>query len=73
MNESEERYLFDDEECYLFFTPVKYTDWMMVTVVPCQSVDKARLIYCLKILSLVFLIMLVLILINYFYLKKKSD
>ena len=70
MNESETRYLFDDEECYLFFTPVKYTDWMMVTVVPCRSVDTAGLIYCLKFISIVILIMLVLILINYYYLRR---
>jgi len=72
MNESDMRYLFDDEECYIFFTPVKYTDWMMVTVVPCLSVDTAGLIYCLQITSLVFLIMLVLILINYFYLRRET-
>ena len=72
MNESDKRYLFDNEECYLFFTPVKYTDWMMVTVVPCQSVNTAGLIYCLQFMSLVFLIMLILILVNYFYLRRET-
>ena len=72
MNESEMRYLFDDEECYLFFTPVKYTDWMMVTVVPCQSVNTAGLVYCLQVMSQVFLIMLILILANYFYLRRET-
>ena len=72
MNESDMKYLFDDEECYLFFTPVKYTDWMMVTVVPCQSVNTAGLIYCLQAMSLVFLIMLILILVNYFYLRRET-
>ena len=72
MNESDMRYMFDDEECYIFFTPVKYTDWMMVTVVPCQSVDMAGLVYCLQIIPLVFVIMLVLILINYLYLRHET-
>ncbi|MBP5799714.1 MAG: hypothetical protein J6W43_07370 [Prevotella sp.] len=73
MNESDVKYIFDNEECYLFFTPVKHTDWMMVTVVPCQSVNTAGLVYCLQIMSQVFLIMLVLILINYFYLRRETN
>ena len=73
MNESEVKYLFDDEECYLFFTPVKYTDWMMVTVVPCQPVDHVGLFYCLHVTLLVMLLMLVLILINYIYLKSRNS
>ena len=73
MNESDVKYTFDGEECYLFFTPVKYTDWMMVTVVPCQPVDDVGLYYCLHITFLVFLAMLVLILINYIYLKSRNS
>ena len=73
MNESDVKYAFDGEECYLFFTPVKYTDWMMVTVVPCQPVDAVGLYYCLHITFLVFLAMLALILINYIYLKSRNS
>ena len=73
MNESEVRFTFDDEDCFLFFTPVKYTDWMMVTVVPCKSADWAGILYCLEITFLVFLMMLVLILVNYIYLKSRNS
>lgn len=73
MNESEVRFTFDDEDCFLFFTPVKHTDWMMVTVVPCKSADWAGILYCLEITFLVFLMMLVLILVNYIYLKSRNS
>jgi hypothetical protein len=73
MNESDVRYTFDGEDCYLFFTPVKYTTWMMVTVVPCRAVDWAGLHYCFQITLLAILMMLVLILINYIYLKSRNS
>lgn len=73
MNESDVRYTFDGEDCYLFFTPVKHTTWMMVTVVPCRAVDWAGLHYCFQITLLAILMMLVLILINYIYLKSRNS
>ena len=73
MNESDVKYTFDGEECYLFFTPVKYTDWMMVTVVPCQPVDAVGLYYTFYVAILIFLAMLVLLAINYFYIKSRNS
>ena len=33
------RCMVNGEECFLFYTPVKYTKWMMVSVVPCHAID----------------------------------
>ena len=73
IDESDTKYYFNDEESYLFFTPVKYTDWMMVKVVPCQPVDAVGLYYTFYVAILIFLAMLVLLAINYFYIKSRNS
>lgn len=73
IDESDTKYYFNDEESYLFFTPVKYTDWMMVKVVPCQPVDAVGLYYTFDVAIMIFLAMLVLLAINYFYIKSRNS
>ena len=38
-NKSPERFIIDGTECFLFYMPVKYTQWILVTVVPCKAID----------------------------------
>jgi hypothetical protein len=68
--ESEIKYLFEDQECYLFFTPLKYTDWMMVSVVPCQSIDMLGITYGLEIIGVLLLAMLTFILLNFYFVRR---
>lgn len=65
--ESQQKFLFDGTECYLFYTPVKYTRWMMVSVVPCKSIDMPGIYYGLKILGIFIVAMLLIALLCYHY------
>ena len=66
-NESSERYLFRGEECYFFYTPLKYTNWMMVTVVPCRSIDMLGFWQCLRVLLIVAFGIVALLALGYYY------
>ena len=68
-NETLERYMFNGEESYFFYTPLKYTDWMMVTVVPCRQIDVIGAVYVLKLMAFVLLGFLVLVAVAYIYIK----
>ena len=69
-DETQERYLFNGEESYFFYTPMKYTDWTMVTVVPCRQIDMLGMIYVLKLMAYVLVGMFVLVAVAYVYMKK---
>lgn len=75
--ESDKRYLFKGEDCFLFYTPLKYTNWMMVTVVPCRLIDMQVLAYELKIVAMLLAAILLLVIVAYVYirieLKKKYE
>jgi len=68
-NETQATYLFNGEECYFFYTPLKYTGWMMVTVVPCQTIDVLALMYVLKLMAFVLLGMVMLVAVAFVYMK----
>ena len=68
-NETQERYKFDGVESYFFYTPLKYTDWVMVTVVPCHQIDMLGTMYVLKLMAYVLFGMIVLVVVAYIYLK----
>ena len=70
-NEAEESYKFNGEKCYFFYTPLKYTDWMMVTVVPCQTIDMIGLMYALKTMAFGLVAMLTLVGVAYLMLRKR--
>lgn len=69
-NKRPERYLVNGEECYLFYMPVKYTQWILVTVVPCKAVDTLCYLNGATVLLIVFIPLLLLIFVGYFYMKK---
>lgn len=66
-NESSEKYIISGEESYLFFTPLKYTNWMMVTVVPCRSIDMLGIEQCLRVFAIVAVGLIILLLLVFYY------
>ena len=68
-NETEKSYLFYGERCYFFYTPLKYTGWRMVTVVPCQVIDMLAVMHILKQIAFMLLGMLLLVAVVFFYMK----
>ena len=71
-NESEQRFTFEGEECYLFYTPVKYTQWMMVSVVPCQLIDMLGMSYGLRHVIMLVLAMLLIVGLCYYYISHEE-
>lgn len=63
------RFIVNGEECYLFYTPVKYTKWLLVSVVPCQPIDMLGYVNAGKRLVIILPAMLLLLLVAYFYMK----
>ena len=70
--ETTERYLFNGEESYFFYTPLKYTDWMLVTVVPCRQMDMLASFYVLRLLGVFLLGVMALIVVAYIYLRTEN-
>lgn len=68
-NESAESFLFRGEECYFFYIPLKYTNWIMVTVVPCRSIDMMVIERCLRVFAIVAIGMFVMLLLGYYYIR----
>lgn len=64
-----EKYLYDGQKCYIFYAPVKYTDWTMVTVVPWESIDTVGILNGCKILLFIFIIMLVAVVACYYLMR----
>ena len=71
IDEGQVRYLFNGEESYLFYAPLKYTDWMLVTVVPCKMIDIQAMIVGLHMMGLVALLLLVMVALTYFTIRRK--
>ena len=71
IDEGQVRYLFDGEESYLFYAPLKYTDWMLVTVVPCKMIDIQAMMVGLNMMGLVALLLLVMVALTYFTIRRK--
>ena len=69
IDEGQERYLFNGEECYLFYSPIKYTDWMLVTVVPCKMIDIRAMMFGLRMIGIVALLLLIMIALTYYTIR----
>ena len=68
-----EKYIIDGEECYLFYTPVKYTQWVMVTTVPCHAIDMLSFLNGISMSLICILGMLAIVIIYYFSIKHSFD
>lgn len=73
IEESQMKFLYDGRECYVFYTPVKYTRWMIVTVVPWQSIDVLGFINGLVLLVVMTLVLLLIVWISYYYIKNATE
>lgn len=63
------RFVVNGEECYLFYTPIKYTKWLMVSVVPCRPIDILGYLNAGTLLFILLLAMLLLAVVAYYYMK----
>ena len=66
---SQEKFLVDGEECYMSYRPIKYTQWVLVTVVPCRAVDILSQLNAAMLLFIFLLAMLIIIFAGYYYIK----
>ncbi len=66
---NQEKFLVDGKECYLFYNPIKYTQWVLVTVVPCRAVDIMSQLNAAVLLFIFLLAMLLIIFVGYYYIK----
>lgn len=66
---NQEKFVIDGEECFVFFMPVKYTNWLMVTVVPCQAIDVLGLLNGGVLFLIVLVALLVVAVVVYYYVK----
>ena len=67
---SPEKFLVGGTECYLFYMPVKYTQWILVTVVPCKAIDMLCYLNGGTVFLIVLLPLLLFAFVGYHYLKK---
>ncbi|MBR4897880.1 MAG: HAMP domain-containing protein [Prevotella sp.] len=65
--------VFNGEECYIFYIPVKYTRWLMVTVVPCHAIDMLGYIKAGTVTILILLAMLLLLVVIHYYMKNAIE
>lgn len=64
-----ERFLVNGEESYIFYTPVKYTQWVLVTVVPCKAIDILSYLNGFAVLLIVILAMVTIVFIGYYLVR----
>lgn len=64
-----EKILVDGKECYLFYNPIKYTQWFLITVVPCRAVDILSQLNAATLLFIFLMAMLFIIFVGYYYIK----
>lgn len=69
-NKTPERFLVEGKECFLFYKPVKYTQWILVTAVPCKAFDTLCYLNGITVLMIILLPLLILMIVSYFYMKK---
>ena len=70
---NQERFLFNGEECYLFYNPIKYTQWIMVTAVPCKTVDMLIYLNGAMLLFVIMLAMSLIVTVGYYYMKNAIE
>ena len=68
-DKGKEKFLVNGEECYLFYTPVKYTQWVLVSVIPCRTVNILSWLNGATVLFIFLMAMLIIILVGYYYIK----
>lgn len=70
---SRDRFLVNGEECYVFYMPVKYTKWLMVSVIPCHPIDILGYLNAGGLMLIILLVLLVLVVVVYYSLKNAIE
>ena len=68
-DKGKEKFLIDGKECYIFYTPIKYTQWVMVSVVPCRAVTILSWLNAATVLFIFLLALLLIVFVGYHYIK----
>lgn len=66
---SSDRYMVNGEECYIFYTTVKYTRWLLITAIPCKSIDMLSYVNAVTETIIVILAILLIVIIAHYYIK----
>lgn len=66
---SSDRYMVNGEECYIFYTTVKYTRWLFITAIPCKSIDMLSYVNAVTETFIVILAILLIVIIAHYYIK----
>ncbi len=66
-----DKFLVNDEECYVMYQPVKYTQWILVTLVPSHPIKMVSYLNAVTVLILTLLAILVVVFIGYYYMRKE--
>ena len=69
-NKTPERFIVDGKECYLYYMPVKYTQWILVTAVPCKTIDTLCYLNGVTVLLIILIPLLLLAIVSYWYMRK---
>lgn len=67
-----EKFLYDNKECYVFYTPVKYTDWTLVSIVPCKPIDTMGIVNGSVFLFILVLAMLAILALFSYFIKRET-
>ena len=67
------RFLVNGEECYLLYTPVKYTTWLLVTVVPCHAIDMLGYLNAGTLSFIILLAMLLLVVAGHYFIRSAIE
>lgn len=66
---SQDRFTYNGQECFVFYTPVKYTNWILATVVPSHAIDAVSYLNGVTVVIIIILALLFLVLVVYYYIK----
>ena len=72
-NKNHQKFLVNDEECYVYYIPVKYTKWVIVTVVPCKAFYHICYVNCGLILLLLLLPIILVTIVAYYLIKNGME
>ncbi len=65
-----DKYLVNGKECYVMYSPVKYTQWVLVTIVPCHAIRELSYFYGVPAIASVLLGLLIIVLVGYYSIKR---
>ena len=68
-NRNQEKFLVDGEECFVFYSPMKYTNWVMVTMVPCHAIEVLGVLNAGTLFLIILLSLVILVLVAGYYIK----